>query len=181
MLILAILRFLRDTAAIVVLCVAAAVSYGLIHDQITARICVEYFTIGHPRVIESESPTLLGLAWGVRATWWVGVLLGMPLAFCALLGTRPKQSVRLLVRPVAMLMAVCGGAAILSGAIGFVLARSGLIQLIGPLASQVPADRHVPFLVDRWTHNASYVTGFAGGIILCIRVWRSRSALAASA
>jgi hypothetical protein len=33
--------------AIVLLCVLAAVVYGVLHDQVTARICVEYFTIGH--------------------------------------------------------------------------------------------------------------------------------------
>lgn len=45
----------------VALSVLAAVVYGILHDQITARICVEYFTIGHARLIDSDSPTVLGL------------------------------------------------------------------------------------------------------------------------
>jgi hypothetical protein len=49
---------------IIILCIASAVVYGIVHDQITARICVEYFTIGHPPVFATESPTLLGLGWG---------------------------------------------------------------------------------------------------------------------
>ena len=49
----------------------SAISYGIIHDMITAHFCVEYFTIGHPKIIESESPVLLALLWGVIATWWV--------------------------------------------------------------------------------------------------------------
>jgi len=32
------------SVGIVLLCVAAAVVYGIVHDQITARVCVEYFT-----------------------------------------------------------------------------------------------------------------------------------------
>jgi len=32
---------------IVLLSIASAVAYGIVHDQITARICIEYFTIGY--------------------------------------------------------------------------------------------------------------------------------------
>jgi hypothetical protein len=28
-------------------CVIAAVIYGIVHDQFTARICLEYFTVFH--------------------------------------------------------------------------------------------------------------------------------------
>lgn len=52
---------------IVLLCIGSAIGYGIAHDQITARVCVEYFTIGHPRVFDTESPTLLALGWGVIA------------------------------------------------------------------------------------------------------------------
>ncbi len=72
--------------AIVVLSILACVTYGVIHDQITARICVEYFTIGHPQIIASESPTMLGFVWGVIATWWVGAILGVLLATAARIG-----------------------------------------------------------------------------------------------
>ena len=46
---------------IVLLSVLTCVTYGVVHDQITARICVEYFTIGHPPVFATDDPTLLGL------------------------------------------------------------------------------------------------------------------------
>ena len=45
--------------AILLISVLAAIFYGVVHDQITARICVEYFTIGHARLIDSDSPTVL--------------------------------------------------------------------------------------------------------------------------
>ena len=45
---------------IVLLSVLTCVTYGVVHDQITARICVEYFTIGHPQVFDTDDPTLLG-------------------------------------------------------------------------------------------------------------------------
>ena len=69
--------------AIVALCIGSAVAYGILHDQVTARVCVEYFTIGHPPVFSAVSPTMLGIGWGIIATWWVGLLLGIPLAVAA--------------------------------------------------------------------------------------------------
>src|SRR5262249_32121548 len=45
---------------ITALCVAATVLYGICHDQVTARVCVEYFTVGHPPVFGGlTDPTLL--------------------------------------------------------------------------------------------------------------------------
>ena len=32
-------------------CIAAAICYGIVHDQITVRICVEYFSVFHPTIL----------------------------------------------------------------------------------------------------------------------------------
>ena len=77
--------------AIVALAILTCVTYGVINDQITARICVEYFTIGHPRIVATEDPTIPGIVWGIIATWWVGLILGVPLATVA--KTRPRSRV----------------------------------------------------------------------------------------
>ena len=50
---------------------SVAAAYGILHDLITAHVCVEYFTIGHPRIVDSESPLVLALVWGVVAMWAV--------------------------------------------------------------------------------------------------------------
>jgi len=167
-------------SAIVGLCIGAAVVYGIVHDQITARLCVEYFTIGHPPVFATESPTLLGLGWGIIATWWVGYLLGMPLALAARAGRRPQRGAAALVRPVLILLGVMAVGAALAGVIGYLLARNGAIALPEPLATRVPQDKHVLFLTDAWAHGASYLIGFVGGIELIERTWRRRRPLCGS-
>ncbi len=159
---------------IILLCIGSAICYGIVHDQITARICVEYFTIGHPPVFGTDSPTLLGLGWGVIATWWVGLILGVPLALTARLGERPKRTAAWLVRPIAMLLLVMACCAMLAGLIGYILARNRVVFLLGPLAAAIPSEKHVPFLVDLWAHNASYLAGFVGGIVLAVFTWKSR-------
>ena len=52
---------MRQGLAIVGLCIAAAVAYGLVHDQVTVRLSLEYFTVLHPHVVDTDSPTVLAL------------------------------------------------------------------------------------------------------------------------
>lgn len=148
---------------IVLVCILFAVVYGICHDQITARVCVEYFTIGHPPVFKTDDPTLLGLGWGVIATWWVGLIMGVPLALAARVGSRPKRTAASLVRPLAVQMSVAGVCALVAGVVGYLLASNGAVFLVGRLATAVPADRHAVFLADGFAHSASYFVGFFGG------------------
>lgn len=161
--------------AIIAMSIAAAVVFGVVHDQVTARICIEYFTIGHPPVSGIDSPTELGLYWGVIATWWAGLLIGIPLAISARAGSRPPRSVGSLFKPISVLLLMMAGLALLAGVAGWILASSGAVYLVGPIAQAVPPERHVAFLTDLWAHIASYAGGFFGGAWLCLRVWRSRS------
>jgi hypothetical protein len=160
---------------IVLLAIAAAIGYGVIHDEITARICVEYFTVGHARLIASDSPTVLGLFWGVVATWWVGLPLGVGLAVAARAGKRPKLAATDLVRPLAKLLGCMGIFAVVAGLIGFLTASSGVVCLAEPYFSKVPPAHHTAFLVCGWAHGASYLSGLAGGIGLSISTWRRRN------
>src|SRR5882757_5376717 len=113
------MEFLR----IVGLGLGAAIGYGILHDQITARICVEYFTVGHPPLIASTSPTLLALAWGVVATWWVGLPLGLGLAVAARVGTRPKVNAGAVAPSVLALLGIMAACALAAGLTGYLLAR----------------------------------------------------------
>jgi hypothetical protein len=161
--------------AIIGLSVLAAVAYGIVHDQITARICVEYFTIGHARLIDSDSPTVLGFFWGIVATWWVGLPLGAGLAVAARTGSRRKLGPKELVPSLARLLLAMFAVATVAGCIGYLTSKAGAFILIEPLASKVPADRHVAFLTCGWAHGASYLAGIFGGLTLWIRTWRRRS------
>jgi hypothetical protein len=154
---------------IMLLGIAAAVVYGILHDQVTARVCVEYFTIGHPPIFHTDDPTLLGLGWGIIATWWVGLILGVMVGAAARLGGLPKLPARALVRPVALMMVVVGLLALLAGVAGYLLARQGVVWLVGWLADAIPPEKHTAFLADLWAHTASYGFGFLGGVALVVR------------
>ena len=148
---------------IVGLCLVAAMGYGVVHDQITARICVEYFTVGHDNPFPTDSPTLLGLAWGIFATWWVGLIIGVALVVAARVGRRPKRTAASLVRPVLRLLAVMAVSTLLAGVGGYVAAEFGVIKLNRYLAERLPTSRHAVFLTCGASHLASYWVGFVGG------------------
>jgi hypothetical protein len=161
---------------IVLFCVLAACAYGVAHDMVTARVCVEYFTIGHPPIFHTDDPTLLALGWGIIATWWVGAILGVALAVAARVGNRPPRPLASLVRPVLLLLAVMAVSALCAGVVGWFTASRGGMVVVPPLhdAQDLPPEKRAAFLADLWAHSASYLVGFVGGLVVCVRVWRSR-------
>ena len=166
-----------ESIKIIALCILAAITYGIVHDQITARICVEYFTVGHPPVFHTTSPTLLGLGWGVIATWWVGLFLGVPLALAARCGGRTRLTAVQLASSIVKLLVMMACAAFFAGLMGYVLASRGTIQLPGFLEASIPPDHRVGFMADWWAHSASYLSGFIGGVVVVVWCWRKRRKL----
>jgi hypothetical protein len=169
------MRRLMESLKIIAFCIFSACLYGIAHDQITARVCVEYFTIGHPRILDTDSPLLLGIAWGIVATWWVGALLGCAIAIVARAGSRPKLSPSEVARPVVILMLVAAVSALLAGLVGYSLGKEGHVFLLEPIASRVSREKHAAFLANLWAHSASYLVGFIGGVVVCAKLYRRRS------
>lgn len=163
-----------EHAKIILLCVVAAVVYGILHDQITARICLEYFTVFHPPVFPTQSPTLLAFGWGVIATWWLGLFLGLLLTLAARAGSRPKLSAATLVQPIGCLLIVMACSALIAGVSGFLLATYGLAREPEWMALALGPSIYPRFMADWFAHNASYASGIFGGIILCVLQYRRR-------
>lgn len=152
------------------LSIACACLYGVLHDQITARICLEYFTVWHPHLIDSTDPTVVALAWGIAATWWVGLGLGVPLAWAAHGKKRRRVPISTLMPKMALLFGTMAGVATLCGIVGYDLAPTEMAARAGYEGEQVRG-----FLADLFAHNASYGVGIVGGIALI--VWTYRESL----
>lgn len=157
---------------IVLLCIAAAVLFGLIMDQFTARICIEYFSIAHPppvfTFVRRDSPvTVQALYWGVMATWWVGLMLGIPLALACRAGSWPKLKPGYVIRPLGILLLAMAGTTLAAGITGYILARNGA-KPPGGWAAEIQEEAHVGFVSNVWSHLAAYGSGFAGGMVVII-------------
>jgi hypothetical protein len=165
---------MRESFKMFLVCIAAAIIYGIVHDQFTARICMEYFTIFHPPVFVSRSPTLLAFGWGLIATWWVGALLGAPLAIAARAGSRPKLAANALVGSIARLLLTMAACAASFGIAGYVLTRHEIIFAPDWVTYLLLSRARSRFMADWWAHSASYVSGIVGGMVLCILTYRRR-------
>jgi hypothetical protein len=162
-----------EFAKIVLLAIAAAICYGIVHDQVTARICLEYFTVFHPPVFHTDNPTLLGLGWGVIATWWMGAFLGVFLAIAARAGRKPKVAASDLVRPVIQLLSAMALIALLAGTAGYLLARTGVFGSPSIMWGFQRCSYNA-FVADWWAHSASYGAAALGGTVLCLMTYRKR-------
>ncbi|MCC9606991.1 hypothetical protein LOC68_15075 [Blastopirellula sp. JC732] len=177
---------MSESLKIILMCIAAAILYGVCHDMITTRICLEYFTVFHAPVWGGATdPTVLALTWGAKATWWVGLILSIPAVLLARAGAPPKLAARDLVRPIGYLLLTMAIGSLVAGLVAWRLAEGGVIWPAPDFARLMKREAHVGFLIDAWAHSAAYAFGFFGGIAVCIWIWmqrrilRGREALAA--
>jgi pimeloyl-ACP methyl ester carboxylesterase len=158
---------MRESLRILGLAAAASAVYGVLHDQVTARVSLEYFTRAHLPLIASSSPTLVGLAFGIRAAVPVGLVLGALLAVAARAGPWPRRSARSLVLPVGLLLVAMAAIAAAAGALAYEAARAGVLVLEPPWRRVVVPARQTRFTAVYAATVASYASGFGGGLALC--------------
>lgn len=152
----------------------AAVAYGVVHDQITVRLCLAYFSLAHPPLFPVASPTLLALCWGVASTILLGAIFGSLLAVVSQSPNLPPVAFFPLLRGVLRLLAAMACGATLAGLVGFALARRGLVVPPGGLAAAIPPSGHARFVAVWFAHMASYAVGFLGTGIWLNSFWRQR-------
>ncbi|UUO06451.1 hypothetical protein M4951_24275 [Blastopirellula sp. J2-11] len=166
---------MSESFKIIMLCIAAAILYGVCHDMITTRICLEYFTVFHPPVWGGATdPTILALTWGVKATWWVGLILSIPAVMLARLGAGPQLAARDLIRPIGYLLLVMAIGSLVAGLTAWFLGNAGVIRPAPDFARLMRREAQLGFLIDMWAHLAAYASGFFGGMAVCIWIWWRR-------
>jgi Chloride channel protein EriC len=148
-------------------CILAACVYGVAHDLVTAHVCVDYFLPPiHPIIVPTDSPLLLALIWGVIATWWVGLFLGILLAISCRIGNKPKLSVSQIVRPVLYLLISLFIASMFFGLIGYAVGWMDLLENLPDNPEPGLRHKQSAFLFDVAAHIAAYLLGAIGGVIV---------------
>ena len=167
---------------IIAFSIFAACVYGIAHDLVTVHVCVEYFLPPiHPIIVPTDNPFLLALVWGVIATWWVGLFLGIALAFVCRFGSKPKLTVKNVVRPVLALLAILYVASMSLGVIGYIAGRmeTGLLLLLYTIPyKDITPELEAPILFNILAHESAYLLGVVGGLVLMFRLWKKRKNLA---
>lgn len=169
-----------ESLKIIAGCILAASLYGIVHDQITARVCLEYFTVLHPPIFHhTQSPTLLGLGWGTYATWPVGVVLGILFAICARAGNRPKTTLSDLIPVLLRLLAFMAASALVVSTLGYFFGPmpvrdTYIVRMTPKVRAGIPAGKERRFVADLWATGGSYASGLSGGVFCCALVYRKR-------
>lgn len=170
---------------VVLFCTAVAAAYGILHDEITIRICVSYFTVAHPSFFPTANLTLLALWWGIAGTAWLGAALGLALAIAtqSVPPALPRAVDPSVGAPIALpriwravLRLVCAMAisAVAVGSAAFALSRRVIISLPRALASAIPEKQHDAFAAVWFAHIASYGVALVGGALLIYYYSRAR-------
>jgi hypothetical protein len=167
-----------EIVKIVAAAVLAAIGYGILHDQATAHLCVEYFTIAHPPVFATLSPFWLAVGWGIIATWWLGLALGVLLALAARSGARPKFGLAELLPSIVLLVAVMAVSAASIGLAGYTIAGQGMIALPPELKGALAADHQAACMAAWMAHGTSYAMALLGGLFVVGVAWYRRGLVA---
>ena len=161
-------------AQIILLSILAACTYGVIHDQITVRVCIEYFTVAHPPLFHTTSPTLLALCWGAAATAGIGAVVGVLLALVSRAGAPAWYPLFRIRQSVLLLLGVMAASAFIAGVVGYELSQRGFVSIPLGLARAIPTDHHHRFMAVWFAHGASYLVGLTGSALVCFQIWRAR-------
>jgi hypothetical protein len=169
---------MAEVAKIVAMCVVASIAYGVVHDQFTARAYLPYFTEWPPHAsmmpLNSTNPTIVGFAWGFAATWWVGLILGIPLALVSTSGPDNWWNWRRLAVYLAALLVCVGGLA----ALGYLMSIANHLQVDpavpGPAVPPGDTASLEAFTAVLVAHNISYIGGAAAGVVMIWFIFRIR-------
>jgi hypothetical protein len=153
----------------------AVVIYAVIQDQVSVRLCPEYFTLFHNSIPGLKDPTLLGATWGFLASWWGGVMMGYSAGLCATLGKRPQLAPREIILPLIVLMLGITTVVAISGFSVWRHSEMFGVRIDPGLSMMLPPERHQPLLVVACYHFVAYATSVIGGIVLCVWISRERA------
>jgi len=165
-----------EAAKIVLMSVLAAMAYRVVQDQVTVRVCVEYFAMGHNPVLSTESTALLAYGRWMIASWWWGLLLGVPLAAAARFGSKPKTKAVTLREPMIHLLVRVACYAVLAGLAGYFAVKQGWFGVIESMEHDLVPEREAAYIAVLWAHWTAYGSSAVEGIAFCIRTWRRRGA-----
>lgn len=151
--------------------------YGILQDQVSARLCPEYFTVLHNPIPGLTDPTLLGIAWGFLGAAGGGVAMGYAAGLAATHGKAPPLTTRDLIRPMLLLMAAVGIVTTITGVSAHRHAEMFNIRLDPALDAVIPLDRQRAAFVVSCYHLAAYASAILGSVVMCVWIVVKRNTL----
>ena len=151
--------------------VIAAGFFGIVHDEVSYTVSSEYFTkckFIQFHLLDTEIPERIrAAAVGFRASWWMGLPIGLLVGVGGFLERSPARMRRtlgwsiILVLGFTMAFALCG--------LCYGMLRTAHVDLASYEGWFIPRDLHDPraFLRAGYMHNAAYL----GGVLSIPMAW----------
>jgi membrane associated rhomboid family serine protease len=166
-----------------ILCVAVAMLYGIVNDQITSRISWEYFYYGKdlaPIIGPDTPPNPNSLEWqaariGAAATWWPGLVIGVAMLTANNPSPRRRQlSYARLIARLPRIMAIVALTATVIGIAGHYYLLNWISQDFRDLAT---ADMWHPrrFMTTYGVHLGGYLGGVVAVVCSVVGIRKERS------
>ncbi|MCB2130234.1 MAG: hypothetical protein KDE03_14460 [Rhodobacteraceae bacterium] len=150
-------------------CVAAGL-YGAVHNQITFSVGPEYFhrlKFAQFRIPADLNPRIGAALVGWRASWWMGLVAGLPLAALAAFGGGGRRAGRLFGEAMVIVIASAAAGAALSFGLACLAANPGIAREIVAIRG---LDDPVGFLRAGAMHDGSYLGAGLGLLIALVRM-----------
>ena len=151
------------------------IGYAMLQDQISVRMCPEYFTIGHPPIKGITNPTLLGIVWGFLGGFPGGIVLGIALAMSMYLGKASSFPIQNLKWPLRILLAGTAFGTGISGLSSWYNAQVVNISIGAPWNGLIPLERQQRFFIVANAHLGTYLSAAILGIGICIFIIYQRN------
>jgi hypothetical protein len=158
-----------ESRRIILTSILAAIVFGTAHDLATAHYSPAYFLPPHHiQIVDTQSPILLALIWGVLATFWVGAGLGALLAVTGRWGKWPKLTWDDMRRRITFGVTLLWALAMLAGVGLYFISEIAMRE--NPKLSE--SDRRLVIVAS--VHVFSYSAATVLGLILAILNVRER-------
>lgn len=149
-------------------CIGLACLLGICLDLVTAHVAVEYFSVHHPKIVDSENPRVLALVWGVAAAWWAGAIAGVVIATINHRRSEPLAPKRILKWGAIACAALW---LVMMAVLAAVIAITTMI----PLEERRPTFEHDRRLVAvAVTHQFEYLLAAIAMVIIAVMVIRAK-------
>ena len=160
----------RRFLVVVLGCVGYACLLGIALDLITANVAVAYFSVHHPRIVETDNPWILALVWGVAASWWFGLIGGIILATINHFRSEPLGPLQILswVKIASVILWII--------MLTILVATLAFAYFMVPLDKRPANFEHDARLIAvAMAHQFEYILGGISLIVIGLRTWFRRS------
>jgi len=174
---------------VVVLGVTIAILYGVIHDLLTFKLSPEFYYryqyykynliaynfvtevdyVGYKQ-LESSNDFLAVIICGFKGTWWVGLLLGVIVAFLSYIQNSFELMVACVKRAIAVNVIIC----LIFSLLGYVIASIYKVGLSTMVHMPEKLKQPILYLKVSVIHGFSYFGAIMGLIVVCVLLLKEK-------